>query len=105
MQEKDLHFLSCLQSKHGYICTKMKGAQVNIQTIFLPACTCCAYVYVFLNTTTIICTCKTAPNTLLSAKSQVQESVQTASLKESTAHTTMGKSRGTSSIQGTWLVP
>lgn len=65
---KDLHFPYSLQSKCRCTCTKIKGAQVNVQLVFLPAYTCCARGCVFLNTFTILCTCKTAPSTSVVSK-------------------------------------
>lgn len=73
--------------------------------VFLPAYTCRAHGYVFLNRITVICTCKTAPSTSVVSKIAGAGVSTESSLKENIARTTMSKARATSRLRAPGLSP
>lgn len=99
-----LFFLFAGQARVHFYKDKGNTGEYSM-TVFLPAYTCCARGYVFLNRITVICTCKTAPSTSVVSKIAGARVSTESSLKENIAHITMNKARGTSRIQGIWLVP
>jgi len=101
---EDLHFLFAGQAWVHFYKGKGNTGEYSM-TISLLAYTCCALGYVFLNMITVICTCRTGPSTSAVSKIAGAGVSTESNPKEIIVHTTMNKARGTSSIQGTWLVP